>query len=275
MTDEENRECQCDVNRAGQKSDTSAEGSCIAVSEFVHSNEMSHRLNRSVIDSDVDSRSCSIDVKARRRMSSVARVRRAGGKHDRNGAQSLDASTSSGVRAALFDERGNECPEAVGRRSGEFRLCRARSDRLVDEVVKTIDELLAITSLAGRSICIAISAFWHSLIGIDAAGRPTTPLLTWADTRAAQFANDLRSQFNEREIHARTGCRFHPSYWPAKLRWLQARATETISQHASAGLGLLSIFACGCLAKRATSCFDGLRHRTVQSTRVRLGLGFC
>ncbi|HKG98526.1 MAG TPA: gluconokinase, partial [Pyrinomonadaceae bacterium] len=74
---------------------------------------------------------------------------------------------------------------------------------------------------------IAISAFWHSLIGIDAEGHATTQLLTWADTRAAQFANDLRSQFDEHEIHSRTGCRFHPSYWPAKLQWFKHEQSET------------------------------------------------
>jgi gluconokinase len=32
--------------------------------------------------------------------------------------------------------------------------------------------------------------------------------------------------FDEPEIHARTGCRFHPSYWPAKLRWLRSEDTN-------------------------------------------------
>jgi gluconokinase len=46
-------------------------------------------------------------------------------------------------------------------------------------------------------------------------------VLGWADTRAAPAVEELRLQFDERELHARTGCRFHSSYWPAKLRWLQ------------------------------------------------------
>jgi gluconokinase len=98
------------------------------------------------------------------------------------------------------------------------------ADQIVAEVIKAIDELLANSS---RQIdLIAISAFWHSLIGIDATGLPTTPLLTWADTRAARFAKALRENFDEREIHARTGCRFHPSYWPAKLQWLKHEHPE-------------------------------------------------
>ena len=135
---------------------------------------------------------------------------------------SIDVGTS-GVRAALFDERGNEVPGAQvrSRRSGPVSgFGEFDPDQLVDEVVNTIDQLLRHSNK--QIDLIAISAFWHSLLGIDAGGRPTTPLLTWADTRAAQFANDLRSHFNDLDIHARTGCRFHPSYWPAKLQWLRS-----------------------------------------------------
>ena len=135
---------------------------------------------------------------------------------------SIDVGTS-GVRAALFDERGAAVPGAQARNRRAFTsvsdFAELDADQIVAEVIKTIDELLA--NFAGRIDLIAISAFWHSLIGVDAAGLATTPLLTWADTRAAQFANVLRENFDEREIHARTGCRFHPSYWPAKLQWLR------------------------------------------------------
>nr|MBA2502050.1 carbohydrate kinase [Pyrinomonadaceae bacterium] len=43
----------------------------------------------------------------------------------------------------------------------------------------------------------------------------------WADTRAGAAAERLRANFDEAATHRRTGCRFHSSYWPAKLRWLQ------------------------------------------------------
>ena len=138
---------------------------------------------------------------------------------------SIDVGTS-GVRAAVFDERGNEVPGAQARTSrkatGAPDFAELDADVLVDEVVKTIDELFTFESCrAGQIELIAVSAFWHSLMGIDAAGVPTTPLLTWADTRAAQFATNLRAEFDEAEIHRRTGCRFHASYWPAKLQWLK------------------------------------------------------
>jgi gluconokinase len=135
---------------------------------------------------------------------------------------SIDVGTS-GVRACLFDDRGVETSAHHGRRRSEDTLSDLGEfdpDALVDGVISTIDELLA-SSNTGEIEFIAISTFWHSLVGVDADGAPTTPLLTWADTRAARIARDLRASFDEREIHARTGCRFHASYWPAKLRWLR------------------------------------------------------
>ena len=149
---------------------------------------------------------------------------------------SIDAGTS-GVRAGLFDERGNQVFGTQNRRNRAEDFAEFDADTLVDEVVKTIDELLTYNfHSTGQIELIAISAFWHSLIGVDSEGHATTPLLTWADIRAARFANDLRSQFNEFEIHARTGCRFHPSYWPAKLQWLRHEHPEKF-RHTRCWLG--------------------------------------
>jgi len=140
---------------------------------------------------------------------------------------SIDVGTS-GVRASLFDDRGAPVPGAQTRNHRAFTtvsdFAELDADQIVAEVIATIDELLA--NFPGQIDLIAISAFWHSLIGIDSSGFPTTALLTWADTRAAQFAKALRENFDEREIHARTGCRFHPSYWPAKLQWLKHEHNE-------------------------------------------------
>jgi gluconokinase len=143
---------------------------------------------------------------------------------------SIDVGTS-GVRAALFDERGNEVPGTQVRRHRILTTVsdfgELDADAAVDEVVRTIDDLLTYHfHYEGQIELIAISAFWHSLIGIDVEGVATTPLLTWANTHAAQFAKNLRTQFDELEIHSRTGCRFHGSYWPAKLLWLKNEHSE-------------------------------------------------
>lgn len=137
----------------------------------------------------------------------------------------LDVGTS-GVRAALFDEQGKEIE---GAQAHSHRIFATFGDveeldagELIELVGRTLDQLF---ENAGPGIdrvkLIAASCFWHSLMGVDNAGRPTTPVFGWANTRAGLAAKQLRSRFNEREIHARTGCRLHPSYWPAKLLWLK------------------------------------------------------
>ena len=138
---------------------------------------------------------------------------------------SIDVGTS-GVRAALFDESGNQIEQALTRRAvSDF--AELDPDALVEEVIKSVDALLTTCSAVASQIdAIAISTFWHSLMGVDGEGRPTTPLLTWADARAVREAKSLCAEFDEREVHARTGCRFHPSYWPAKLRWLRRERRE-------------------------------------------------
>ncbi len=146
---------------------------------------------------------------------------------------SLDVGTS-GVRAAFFDANGNEI---TGAQISSPRTWPAFSafgeldaDPIVEQVVETIDDLLTVSLVSADSVkLISISCFWHSLMGVDADGKAATPLLTWADTRAANIATELRTRFDEARVHDRTGCRFHPSYWPAKLLWLKSEQPDTFA----------------------------------------------
>jgi gluconokinase len=147
---------------------------------------------------------------------------------------SLDIGTS-GVRAALFDERGSEVSGAnvrINSRSttlAEFGSIDAGV--LLEQVAQAVDALFAKSyESITRIELIAISCFWHSLVGVDEAGQATTPVFGWADSRAASAARRLRSEFDEVKFHQRTGCRFHPSYWPAKLLRLRTEQPETFTQ---------------------------------------------
>ncbi|HKB68049.1 MAG TPA: gluconokinase [Pyrinomonadaceae bacterium] len=137
---------------------------------------------------------------------------------------------SSGTRAALFDQQGREIEGAsvragYGHTPTDFATFDA--EMLLEQVAKTIDSLFAkIPESAIRVELISISCFWHSLMGVGDAGNATTPVLGWADSRAVDAVYQLRSEFDEQKIHARTGCRFHSSYWPAKLRRLQTDEAE-------------------------------------------------
>ncbi|MGH9967972.1 MAG: gluconokinase [Pyrinomonadaceae bacterium] len=146
----------------------------------------------------------------------------------------LDIGTS-GVRASLFDQRGIEIEGASvrieHRRSGLEDVAETDADANFELVAQTIDALLDKPFQSATQIqLIAVSCFWHSLLGVDATGLATTPVFGWADTRAASVVKDLRNRFDEAAVHARTGCRFHPSYWPAKLLSLRNEQPKIFNQ---------------------------------------------
>jgi gluconokinase len=135
----------------------------------------------------------------------------------------LDIGTSS-ARARIYDERGLPVPGRAHQEPYEPATTADGGvehdpDRLLHAVIACLDGALA----GGPRLSIlgvAVTSFWHGLLGFDSSGRPVTPIFTWADTRAARDADLLRHALDEDAVHARTGCHIHPCYWPAKLRWL-------------------------------------------------------
>jgi gluconokinase len=144
----------------------------------------------------------------------------------------LDIGTS-GIRAALFDEGGREIAGTKIRTdhgSATSDWATIDAEILLDQVASTLSAVLANVPETVTSIeYVAISCFWHSMMGVDERGQPTTPLFGWADSQAVAATDQLRAEFDEKTIHARTGCRFHPSYWPAKLRWLRGEQPKVFA----------------------------------------------
>lgn len=143
----------------------------------------------------------------------------------------LDVGTSS-VRASLYTEAALEIPGTQARTPINISTtieggAELDAEEAVEQVARTIDRALA---LAGRQSLlietVAVSCFWHSLLGVDDKGGAITPVLGWADTRAVSEADELRRRFDTRSLHARTGALFHPSYWPTKLLWLKHSRPE-------------------------------------------------
>ncbi|HEY0546456.1 MAG TPA: gluconokinase [Pyrinomonadaceae bacterium] len=146
-------------------------------------------------------------------------------------ALALDIGTSS-VRAALYDDGGNQLEQSFVKHERTLQTSLeggAELDALeaLEQIEQAIDATLTRSAqFTERLEMVASSCFWHSLVGVGRDGRAVTPVLTWADTRAASAVAELKEIFDERETHARTGCRFHPSYWPAKLLWLRRERAD-------------------------------------------------
>jgi gluconokinase len=126
----------------------------------------------------------------------------------------LDVGSSS-VRAQGFDDRAEPVDE---RRKEEYE--GGDPHEIVSLVRKAI---------GGRdedATVIGSSCFGHSLLALDADGKPLTPVLGWRDTRSAGAAEWLRRRVDPAAVQARTGAHVHPSFWPAKLAWLAETEPE-------------------------------------------------
>lgn len=132
---------------------------------------------------------------------------------------------SSSVRAAFFDEAGNLIPKTLEKVERKLKSTASGgseigADAAFRQVVKAIDGALS-KAPKGEITHVASCTFWHSLLGIDANGTPTTPVYGWADNQSRDHVATLRKKLDEHENHNRTGARFHSSFWPAKLLWLR------------------------------------------------------
>jgi len=138
----------------------------------------------------------------------------------------LDIGTSS-VRSALYDGAAKVLPATMVKNERTVNItddggAEIDAAKAFSQVIKAIDDILkkCPTEVAAVEY-VAASCFWHSLIGIDENGKATTPVFTWAETRPAKYVQKLRDKLDETATHNRTGCRFHSSYWTAKLLWLR------------------------------------------------------
>ena len=69
-----------------------------------------------------------------------------------------------------------------------------------------------------RVVGLCLGAAMHGLVPLDRAGSPTGPLITWADSRAAEESRSL-ADITGGMLHKRTGTPIHPMSPLSKLLW--------------------------------------------------------
>src|SRR5262245_6639480 len=105
---------------------------------------------------------------------------------------------SSSIRTALFDEDGAMLPDTLVRIDGALVGVNIDAEDVLSNVIEAIDATLAQSSGIKNEIThIASCSIWHSLVGVDADRKPTTEVLTWADTRSRECTAKLRSDLDE------------------------------------------------------------------------------
>ncbi|TMK96117.1 MAG: carbohydrate kinase [Actinobacteria bacterium] len=128
----------------------------------------------------------------------------------------LDVGTSS-IRALVHKEDGEPGGEIASR-----KYETTDPDRMVEAVRSALEE-----ALGGADVdAVGASTFGHSLLVLDARGRPASPVYMWRDTRSEDAAERLKRRLDPEAVHARTGAYLHSSYWPAKLAWLAEEEPE-------------------------------------------------
>jgi gluconokinase len=147
---------------------------------------------------------------------------------------------SSSVRVWLYDTEGRGTDAGPGTQCEYDWTVRPAgametdAEALVARTASMIDAALLAARSAGTPIVgVALATFWHSLLGLDAAGEPVTPVYGWGDSRARPDALRLLEAADQGEYHARTGCYFHPSYPMVKLAWLRRVAPGVFGRAAS------------------------------------------
>lgn len=142
----------------------------------------------------------------------------------------LDLGTSS-VKAVAFDADG----EALAAHAVEVAIAspapgRAEQDPdgLVSAAEQAVAEVVHDLTVEGRTVAgLGLSAAMHSLLALDSTGRPLSPVILFADNRAAEQARQLAARPGAVALARRTGTPLHPMAPLAKLRWFAERDPET------------------------------------------------
>ncbi|MDQ3896977.1 MAG: gluconokinase [Actinomycetota bacterium] len=128
---------------------------------------------------------------------------------------------TTGVKAVAFAPGSSWHRVAVR----EYPLLQPAPGRLVQDpativgaTASALSECIAAAAPA-EPLAVSVSAAMHGLIALDAQCVPLTPLITWADSRAAEEAWELHRSGRGAELHARTGTPTHPMTPLAKLLW--------------------------------------------------------
>lgn len=142
---------------------------------------------------------------------------------------------SSSVRAALYTRSGErlddtECALEYSLDVDREGAATKDAGELFSLFASAIDRTLELAGKRNGVSAVSVSTFWHSVLGVDGKGDPTTPILTWADRRSARCADELRERLDVDALHQRTGCVPHSSYLPAKLLWLSRQAPEAFGR---------------------------------------------
>ena len=84
----------------------------------------------------------------------------------------------------------------------------------------------------GQPQAISLSSAMHSLILVDAEGKPLTNMINWADTRSAAIADALRASPEGKNLYEQTGTPVYSMSPLTKIIWFRQNQKELFGQTA-------------------------------------------
>jgi len=145
---------------------------------------------------------------------------------------SLDIGTSS-IRAALYTSQGRAVPGAESARPHRVHTtadggAEMHPEEVVQRAVRCAAEAVERAgSQARRIVGVGVCTYWHSILGVGANGRATTPIYLWSDTRSVAEVEALRQRLDAPAVYARTGCPLHTSYVGPRILWIARTQPES------------------------------------------------
>ncbi len=136
---------------------------------------------------------------------------------------------TTGTKSVLFTPNG----QAVSKALIEYPLHSPEPNAAVQDppqilaaVLNTVRQVMAESQIDPAAVLgLAFSSAMHSLIAVAADGSLLTPSITWADHRAAPWAEKLK-QAGGAELYRHTGTPIHAMSPLVKLVWLRQQQPQ-------------------------------------------------
>lgn len=128
---------------------------------------------------------------------------------------------TSGCRAALFDNKGEVINSSESTYSYSTYGLSGYAEQDPEQILLAFfNVIIKASANYSESIThVVIDSVLHSLVLVDKAGIPLTPLSIWADTRAQRQCATLCEFFTQHQWHEKTGCPLSATYPLARLLW--------------------------------------------------------
>ncbi len=150
----------------------------------------------------------------------------------------VDVGTTS-TKAVLYDQNAT----VLDQFSKGYSLYRDASGMaeqnptaIVEAVEKVIHDAAQKADLTnGKLLAVSFSSANQSVIMLDKNFNPLSRVITWADTRARDVANELKNSPAGQQIYAKTGTPIHPMSPLTKIMWLNKTQADKVAQTAYFG----------------------------------------